>query len=73
MVEAETLDKSQPAVSVSEVTTTHVNSSDSPLWHPPINLDHLEEEQQEAARKMLHEESNAFARDGDDVGCIPNL
>lgn len=73
VVEAETLDKSQSAVSVSAVTTTYVSSSDSPLWHPPINIDHLEEEQQEAARKMLHEESNAFARDGDDVGCIPNL
>ena len=73
VVEADSLDKSQPAVMVSEVTTTHVSNSESPLWHPPVNLDHLGEEQQEAVRKMLHEESNAFARDGDDIGCIPNL
>lgn len=26
-----------------------------------------------AAKKMLHEESNAFARDGNDLSCLPNL
>lgn len=71
--EADIQDKSQPAATVSEVTTTHISTSDSSLWHPPVNLDHLEEEQQEAARRKLYEESNAFARDGDDIGCIPNL
>jgi len=73
VVEEDILDKSPPAATVSQVTTTQVSNSDSPLWDPPVNLDHLEEEQQEAARKMLHEESNAFARDGNDLGCIPNL
>ena len=73
VVETDILDKSQPAATVSQVTTTQVSNSDPPLWDPPVNLDHLEEEQQEAARKLLHEESNAFARDGNDLGCIPNL
>ncbi len=73
VVEADILDRSQPAATISQVTTTQDSNSDSPLWDPPVSLDHLEEEQQEAARKMLHEESNAFARDGNDLGCIPNL
>lgn len=73
VVEADTLDKSQPAATVSWVATIQVSNSDPPLWDPPVNLNHLEEEQQEVARKMLHEESNAFARDGNYLGCIPNL
>ncbi|GAA6094840.1 uncharacterized protein LOC113008246 [Tachysurus ichikawai] len=68
VVKADILDKTQPAATVSQITTTQVNHSDPPLWDPPVNLDHLEEEQQEVARKMLHDESNAFARDGDDLG-----
>ncbi|KAI5630534.1 hypothetical protein C0J50_7585, partial [Silurus asotus] len=73
VVEADILDKTQPLATVSQVTTTQDSNSDPPLWDPPVNLDHLEKEQQEAARKMLHEESNAFAKDGNDLGCIPNL
>ncbi len=66
VVEADILTRSQPAATISQVTTTQDSNSDSPLWDPPISLDHLEGEQQDAARKMLHEESNAFARDGND-------
>ncbi|XP_073668811.1 retrovirus-related Pol polyprotein from transposon 17.6 isoform X2 [Paramisgurnus dabryanus] len=73
VVEPDILDKTQPSATVSQVTTTQCSNSDPPLRDPPVNLDHLEGEQQEVARKMLYEESNAFARDGNDLGCIPNL
>ena len=42
------------------------------LWHPLVNLDHLDEKQQEMVKKMLFE-CRAFARDGDDIGCNPDL
>lgn len=42
-------------------------------WHPPIDLSHLEEEEQEIARDMLYDESDVFAKDEADIGCIPNL
>ncbi|RXN32232.1 sodium potassium calcium exchanger 4-like protein [Labeo rohita] len=43
------------------------------LWHPPVNLSHLNKEQQEQVKELLYEESAAFARDDDDIGCIPSL
>lgn len=73
VVEADILDNPQPAAIVSQATTIQVSNLDPPLWDPPVNLDHLEEEQQEVVRKMLREESNAFARNGNDLGSIPNL
>ena len=42
-------------------------------WDPPVDLSHLTEVQQEAAKRMLREECQAFAFDSDDVGCIPSL
>lgn len=42
-------------------------------WHPPIELSHLEEDEQNIAREMLYEESDVFAKDDADIGCIPNL
>lgn len=42
-------------------------------WHPPVDLHHLDNEQQAIAKKMLYEESNTFARDDSDIGCIPSL
>ncbi len=45
----------------------------STLWHPPVDLSHLSEDQQAVVKQMLHEESASFARDGNDVGCIPSL
>lgn len=43
------------------------------LWHPPVDLSHLNEDQQALVRQMLHEDSASFARDGNDFGCIPSL
>lgn len=45
----------------------------SELWQPPVDLRHLNEEQQEHFKAMLNEESNAFARDDSDIGCVPSL
>ncbi|KAF0037936.1 hypothetical protein F2P81_010810 [Scophthalmus maximus] len=45
----------------------------SQLWHPPVNVSHLNEEEQDVVKKMLYEESNTFARDDDDIGCVPSL
>lgn len=45
----------------------------SQLWHPPIDISHLNDEQQVIVKKMLYEESNAFARDDNDIGCVPSL
>lgn len=44
-----------------------------PSWHPPVNLDHLEEKQQAIVKRMLFEECRAFARDESDIGCNADL
>lgn len=43
------------------------------LWHPPVDVSHLEEEQQKLVKDMLYEESNVFVHGDDDIGCIPSL
>ena len=43
------------------------------LWQPPIDLSHLEEDEQSVVRETLREEAGAFARDENEVGCIDNL
>lgn len=63
---------SKSTVSINSVTPTPVDIN-QPLWQPPINLSHLSNEQQEKVNKMLCEESGAFARDCNDIGCIPSL
>lgn len=76
-------------VETDQISSTEVNNVDSPvsvdgdckdqieqlsqLWHPPVDLSHLNNEQQETVKKMLYEESNAFARDDHDIGCVPSL
>jgi hypothetical protein len=42
-------------------------------WRPPVDLSHLDLEQQRMVEEMLREESAAFAHDGEDIGCIPSL
>ena len=59
---------------VHSVTTSPADASPSlPQWEPPVDISHLNEEQQKVAREMLYEESAAFARDANDIGCIPSL
>ena len=40
---------------------------------PKVDLSGLTPEQQHVARKMLYEERDAFAKNEDDIGCIPDL
>ncbi|CAI5638107.1 unnamed protein product [Oreochromis niloticus] len=54
-------------------TQTRENQQRPKSWDPPVDLQHLDENQRAAARKMLREECEAFAYDSDDVGCIPSL
>lgn len=44
------------------------------MWHSSgTHLSHLNEYQQKVVKEMLRQESGAFARDDDDMGCIPSL
>ena len=57
-------------------TQIHPRTSQSETvekWDPPVVLAHLEEVQQSIVRKMLFEESLAFARSDNDMGSIPSL
>ena len=42
-------------------------------WEPLLDLSKLEENEQLIVREMLRQEAGAFARNGDDVGCVENL
>ncbi len=42
-------------------------------WHPPVDLSHLAEEEQEIAKCMLFDQSDVFAEDDTDIGCISDL
>lgn len=56
------------------VTTTPASPTCAPSqWQLPVEISHLSEEQQEIVSKMLYEESSAFARDANDIGCVPSL
>ncbi|XP_067334566.1 uncharacterized protein [Channa argus] len=48
-------------------------SSGTSTWDPPVDVSHLSDDQQKIVKKMLREESAAFARDDNDMGCIPSL
>ena len=71
----------EPQVSkVCEAITAENNSnSDSskthPLndWLPEVDLSSLTAQQKLIAQKMLHEESDCFSRDDEDIGCCEEL
>ncbi|XP_061817764.1 uncharacterized protein [Nerophis lumbriciformis] len=58
---------------VSQNTKQDTRSCVVEPWDPPVNIDHLTEEQQEIAKQLLQEEAGAFARDDNDMGCIKSL
>ncbi|KAJ8007710.1 hypothetical protein DPEC_G00096990 [Dallia pectoralis] len=62
----------KPTVTVNSAVSTPVDACPS-SWRPPIDLSHLDDEQREKVNKMLCDEAGAFARDSDDIGCIPSL
>ncbi|KAL2097877.1 hypothetical protein ACEWY4_007084 [Coilia grayii] len=59
--------------SVYVTSAERVPRDDSKLWHPPVDLSHLPWAQQEIVRQMLYEESDVFAEEDGDIGCIPKL
>ncbi len=69
------VDKRRETKDIGKVQSASVAVVDesSTLWHPPVDLSHLSEDQQAVVKQMLHEESASFARDGNDVGCFPSL
>ena len=42
-------------------------------WHPPVDVSHLAEDEQRVVKEMLFKESDVFAKDDADIGCIPDL
>ncbi|KAL6491521.1 hypothetical protein MHYP_G00018660 [Metynnis hypsauchen] len=63
-------------VSTVQLNHTYMNHTNSPLdqrWHTPVDLSHLETEEQVVVRRMLYEESDVFSRDDGDIGCVPSL
>lgn len=70
----ETDSPDQKTTVIQSVTTSQPEPNCSPTkWQPPVDVSHLDEKQQEIVNKMLHEESAVFARDVNDIGCIPSL
>lgn len=61
----------KPKVTVDSAVLTSASPNPVP-WQPNVDLSHLNEEQR-AVNKMLGEEAGAFARDENDIGCIPSL
>lgn len=62
----------QSNVSINSATLTPTSPDPSP-WQPNVDLNHLNDEQRAVVNKMLCEEAAAFARDENDIGCIPSL
>lgn len=58
-------------------TKNRQNGADSQTtagkWHPPVDLSHLSDGEQQIAKDMLFSESDVFAKDDTDIGCIPDL
>ena len=42
-------------------------------WLPEVDLSGLAAEQKQQAKQLLFEEAEAFSRNDDDIGCIPEL
>lgn len=42
-------------------------------WDPPVDISHLSMDQQTMVKEMLREESGAFGRDDNEMGCITGL
>ncbi|XP_030590038.1 uncharacterized protein LOC115783375 [Archocentrus centrarchus] len=56
-----------------KVTSDNEGKNDKQIWDPPVDISHLTVEQQDKVRKMLREESDVFAQNEWDTGCIPDL
>ena len=65
--------KKKPASEEIQENNTGKNTPKVDGWLPDIDLDGLDESQKEIAKQMLMEESDSFARNDDDIGCIDEL
>ncbi|RXN20007.1 Retrovirus-related Pol poly from transposon [Labeo rohita] len=74
---AKVIEAGSPESSETRVVVNAVPSTDTApcpaLWHPPVDLSHLSDDQRGRVKEMLFEESAAFAKDSQDIGCIPSL
>ncbi|KAJ8027641.1 hypothetical protein HOLleu_32842 [Holothuria leucospilota] len=52
--------------------TNEMTNREKGKWLPAVDLSELTNEQRTLAEQMLTEECDAFAKDDDDLGCIPN-
>jgi len=57
----------------SERASSSAESHAQEKWQPPVNFEHLDQQQQEVVCQMLFEESDVFTRGDGHIGCIPNL
>ncbi|KAJ8011988.1 hypothetical protein DPEC_G00064030 [Dallia pectoralis] len=79
VLETDAPESHQACPTPSKMTSVKVNSVSSPStsssesWLPPVDISHLTSEQQQAVNEVLSEECGAFARNSDDIGCIPSL
>ncbi|KAJ7991310.1 hypothetical protein DPEC_G00296000 [Dallia pectoralis] len=79
VLETDAPESHQACPTPSKMTSVKVNSVSSPStsssesWLPPVDISHLTSEQQQAINEVLSEECGAFARNSDDIGCIPSL
>ena len=62
-----------PKTSREEAQPAKEELDDKDRYDPPIDLTHLPFAQQQKVKQMSREECRTFARDEDDVGCIPSL
>lgn len=62
-----------PSSGASSRTNSSVESHTQEKWHPPVKLEHLDQQQQEIVRQMLFEESDVFVKEEGGIGCIPDL
>ncbi len=56
-----------------KVNAVGISTSCQDKWIPPVDLSHLPPPQRAEVKTLLREESAAFARDGEDLGCIEHL
>ena len=72
---AETIQTGRETEVSQGLVTDDIGSRDDGLWNPEVELDksELTTEQVQKIRKMLREECEAFSRNDDDIGCVPDL
>ena len=72
VVETNSTVEQKPSVKVNIITDSPTaGRPPTALWHPKVDISHLEREQKEIVKRMLCEESTAFAQDDVILGVYP--